>query len=286
MVLEGSQLPEDWIAKANLLDQIWASSTYNKEMLEKNGVAVDIQVIWHGFDQETYYPKFDSAKYLYNARTLLEDPFTFGFCGGHTNPIDRKGGQWLAEAFNVFNKEDNVKLKFHINKSYNPSFPAEAHLRSLIKEELQDKVEYDDSFLTDKELAEWYRGLDVSVTPSAGEAFCMSILEAIACGTPVIVTDWSGYLDYTKPTEQMHTRIKRRFLAHYGQFDPVCGSVWVEPDVEHLKEQLRWAFEHPEEVKESGRKASLWVHEHMTWEKQAIKTREVVENYEKNTDSM
>ena len=212
--------------------------------------------------------------------------FTFGFCGGHTNPIDRKGGQWVAEAFNVFNKEDNVKLKFHINKSYNPNFPAEAHLRSLIKPELQDKVEYDDSFMTDKELADWYRSLDVSVTPSSGEAFCMSILEAMACGTAVIVTDWSGYLDYTKPSNQIHVPVKRRFLAHYGMFDPSCGSVWVEPDIKKMSALMDRLYRSPWTSQELGKEAAKYVHEHFTWKKQAEKTIKAINNYEKNLSSL
>ena len=59
LVLEGDRIPEDWVARANMCDQVWASSTYNKEMLIKNGVACDIAVIHHGFDQEIYYSKWD-----------------------------------------------------------------------------------------------------------------------------------------------------------------------------------------------------------------------------------
>lgn len=305
LVLEGDRIPESWTARANMCDIVFASSEYNREMLIKNGVACDIVVIHHGFDQNTYYSKWDQdtgvSRQLYRygagehpqmgmvrdgeergvtARLPACNPFTFGFIGGHTNPIDRKGGQWVAEAFNVFSKEDNVKLVFKINKSYNPNFDSEGHLRSLIREDLQDKVEFNNDYMTDKELADFYRSLDVSVTPSAGEAFCMSIAEALACGTPCIVTDWSGYLDYTKPSAGCwHIPIKKRFLAHYGMFDPSCGSVWVMPDIEKLKEAMKACYVFPEITKEMGQKAAEYMHKEGTWEKQAQKTIEAINDF-------
>ena len=137
-------------------------------------------------------------------------------------------------------------------------------------------------FLDDNQLADLYRSCDVYVCPSMGEAFMMTGLEALACGIPMIATEWSGYLDYAVPSGGLiPVRIKRRVLATYGVFDVPSGSVWVEPDVEHLKEQLKWAFEHPAEINELGKKASIGVHEHMNWETMAKKTISAVENYGK-----
>jgi len=45
----------------------------------------------------------------------------------------------------------------------------------------------------DTELRDWYRAADVSIVPSlALEGFGLVVLEALACGTPVIVTDVGG----------------------------------------------------------------------------------------------
>lgn len=43
-----------------------------------------------------------------------------------------------------------------------------------------------------REMADWYRGIDVFISTSCSEGFQMPVLEAAACGRPVIATDVGG----------------------------------------------------------------------------------------------
>jgi glycosyltransferase involved in cell wall biosynthesis len=278
LVLEGDRIPEDWIAKANLIDQVWASSLYNQKMLEKNGVACNIVVIWHGFDENIYWNKWRGIDGKEKEEEIK--PFVFLFVGGHTIRGDRKGADILAQAFNIFKPEDNVKLIFKINTSYNPDFDAIYDLKSLIRSDLHDKVEFITEFLDDNQMANLYRSADVSVTPSLGEAFCQSILESMACGTPCIVTNYSGYLDYCNQENSFLIPIEKRVIAHYGPFDIYSGSVWVKPDIKELEIRLKAAYVFPEAIKEAGHMAAK-VQENMKWSDQAKKAIEVIENYGK-----
>lgn len=51
-------------------------------------------------------------------------------------------------------------------------------------------------FYSEEEMAELYRSVDLICQPLRGEAFCIPLLEAMACGTPVIATAWGGPLDF------------------------------------------------------------------------------------------
>ena len=51
---------------------------------------------------------------------------------------------------------------------------------------------YDTGQITQAHLAAWYRGLDVLSMCSYGEGFGVPLVEAMACGTPVICTDGSA----------------------------------------------------------------------------------------------
>ena len=51
-------------------------------------------------------------------------------------------------------------------------------------------------FKTQKELAELYGTSDIFCLPSENEGFPLTILEAMACGLPIITTDHPGYTDY------------------------------------------------------------------------------------------
>jgi glycosyltransferase involved in cell wall biosynthesis len=275
-VLEGDKIPEEWVAKGNMVDIIWACSTYNKQILENNGICIYVPVIWHGFDENIYKSKWGE----HNGEEKEEvKPFIFLFVGGYATRGDRKGADLLAWAFNVFNADDNVKLIFKINTSYNPSFDAVSDLKSLIKSDLHDKVEFITDFLDDYQMAELYKQADISVTPTLGEAFCQSILESMACGTPCIVTNYSGHLDYCNEENSWLIPVEKRILAHYGPFDVNCGSVWVLPSVAELSYLLVKAFKDKDEVKKMGKKASKYVHSFLKWSYQAKLTIKLLEEY-------
>lgn len=55
-----------------------------------------------------------------------------------------------------------------------------------------DQYAYMCGFIPPEQLAAVYSAADVFLAPSRGEGFCVPLLEAQACGTPVIVTDFSA----------------------------------------------------------------------------------------------
>mgnify|MGYP000931699663 CR=1 FL=1 len=52
---------------------------------------------------------------------------------------------------------------------------------------------------SDEEIAAFYRSLDVFVTASVSDGAQLGVLEAMACGTPVVATDAVGIRDYATP---------------------------------------------------------------------------------------
>lgn len=55
-----------------------------------------------------------------------------------------------------------------------------------------DQYAYRCGFIPQEQLAAVYSAADVLLAPSRGEGFCIPLIEAQACGTPVIVTDFSA----------------------------------------------------------------------------------------------
>lgn len=79
---------------------------------------------------------------------------------------------------------------------------------------------------TDPEMATLYSTADVYVLASVFEALSLPPLEAMACGTPVVVTDCGGVRDYVRPGENCLIGLPRnaQMLA-----DLILAALRVEP---------------------------------------------------------
>lgn len=108
-----------------------------------------------------------------------------------------------------------------------------------------------------EKLRELYLESDVFVFPSFFEGFGLVILEAMACGLPVIASDRSAGPDV---------------------LDEACGRVIAAGDVEHLVESLRWFGTNRGRLPEM-KKAARTKAEGFTWEKYRAAVGEAVESY-------
>jgi glycosyltransferase involved in cell wall biosynthesis len=87
-----------------------------------------------------------------------------------------------------------------------------------------------DRDIDEAELLDLYRDADAVVLPTRGEGFNLPAAEAMAAGLPVIVTGYSGHLDFCDESVRL---IDYRFAPSRSHL-AVAGSLWVEPDVEDL----------------------------------------------------
>src|SRR5208337_1960958 len=96
-----------------------------------------------------------------------------------------------------------------------------------------DSYSYDLGLITEPMMAAWYNGIDVLSMTSYGEGFGLPLIEAMACGVPVITTDASamtelcgaGYLVSGTPYwSDGHT------------------SMWVRPDISDIDQAYEAAY--------------------------------------------
>lgn len=157
-----------WKEILNGLTGIISVSSYNKELLLKNGFYDDeqrIAVFPNGFDGRKFYP-MDKAE----ARTQLgfsEDQFIIAFTGAFSK---RKGIDKLNRTLK--NCDDVYSI-----------FLGDGELRPDCENILFcGKV-------TNDQVALYLNAADVFVLPTKGEGCCNAIIEALACGLPVISSD-------------------------------------------------------------------------------------------------
>ena len=99
--------------------------------------------------------------------------------------VPNKGVPYLIEAMKILNQELNVKLILVGTGS------EEERIKRLIKQlDLEDKVKHLKN-IPDKLMFQLYTLADISVTPTLYEGLPLVVLEAMACGKPIVASNVS-----------------------------------------------------------------------------------------------
>jgi len=160
-------------------------------------------VIPHGVDLNIFkpYPKEECRK-IFN---LNKKKFVIGIVAANSDPEPRKG--WddlfvtLEKFFEKFPKERKRILIFAYTR---PGSPKGLNLYELAKRcHLERNVIFPEHLaqvvgLPDFEMAKLYSTFDLFLNASRREGFCLPVLEAQACGVPVIAANSSALPELVK----------------------------------------------------------------------------------------
>ncbi len=215
-------------AELCLADYILCLSDFAEESLIKNGVLRNkIFKVNLGFNPETF-----KAKDIYSEN----GKFRFVFAGTLTK---RKGIDLLIQAFEDLNLYDSELLLI------GPITDA----RELIPKN-NTRIKHID-YVSHKELNLLLNQSDVFVFPSYLDSWAMVVVEAMACGLPVVVSINTGASD----------------VVRQG------GGYVIHPEIITLRGVMKYFYDNRKEVERLGREARK-IAEQYTWEKYHKQVRE------------
>ena len=272
---EGTRLHQGWADILNTMDKIFVPSEATRNLFKWNGVMPEKRVINYGVSE--LYKPLELSTPLENKK----DEFAFlsvNSWGGDVG--DRKGTDLLIKAFDEEFKEDNVKLILKIGTFWQKGINyMDAIIRILGK--ANPNIIFNDQYMKEKDLVKLYNDCDCFVAPTRGESFGLTIINALACGLPVIVTKDinSGHMDFCKDRNSVlfvdaPTRLQGdlRFFAQ--------GNLLAEPDLDSLKKQMRYAFENKDKMRKLAISDSKEIRKNWSWDITANKIMEFLD--EKN----
>jgi mannosylfructose-phosphate synthase len=174
-------------------DAIIATSPLQSDAIGKHYdiPANNIVMIPPGYDDNRFYPVGDPMR-----ETIRQE---LGYTGPTVASIGRlsrnKGFDLLLDAFAVVvERLPHARLVLPVGtetvETTEDPILQELH-DQVASYELQDKVTITGS-LPDEAMADFYRAADVFALPSRYEPFGMTAVEAMACGTPTVLTTHGG----------------------------------------------------------------------------------------------
>ncbi len=258
-------IPNDWIEPLNtVFDEIWVPSNFTYKALINSGIETNIKVIPNGFEPNVFN---NAGKKISCNICSTEKKIRFLFVGG---TIWRKGIDILLEAYtSTFSNRDDVVLiiKDFGNKSFylNQNFKEKIHRISANKH--SPEIIYIDRDLSMNELSMLYRFATCLVHPYRGEGFGMPVLEALACGKPVIVTKGGATDDFCKKEfaymiESVKIRHRLKGLNLVKERVDI-----ITPKLNSLRFLMYNVYSSLNDAEERGKTGYAFVHKNFTWGK-------------------
>lgn len=200
------------------LRAVFTPSEHSRRFLVESGLHPEkVRVVPNGVDLDVFKPEGDRL-------TAAPGVFRALFVGGLTW---RKGIDLLYEAWRrAFTPDEPVRLV--LKAAGTRTFYRDSTLQPPADLPNVQLLDQDD--LTPEQMAKLYRSCDVLVLPSRGEAFGLPVLEAMACGIPVIIPEGGPF----------------------DGFVPRGAGLRIPLEVEALARALRWCRVYPGQLRVMG----------------------------------
>ncbi len=189
-----------------------AMTKHGQKELEGAGLSPEYAPI--GFDPEIFHPKPDQGQefresMLWADGLKPDEMFLIGSVGLNYAD-DRKGFVILLQAFKEFRKDHpEARLYLHTQackKEQGINYGKIANELGLMEYiGWPDQAQFWLGQYTPETVASMYSGFDVFCLPTRGEGFGMPVVEAQACGTPIIVTENTSGPELRKSGFLIHT---------------------------------------------------------------------------------
>ena len=213
--------PLRWRRDAALVDEVWAPSAYTAQALQ--GAAAPVRVVPHPLFIEDYAKVTPAPR-----RAKFQGVSVFDF----NSSLARKNPQGAIAAWvRAFGADPDCELTLKTQNGV--AFP---DALAVLRAAAPPNVRVIDEVWPYADVQSLIAGADVLVSLHRAEGFGLTPAEAMALGTPVLATAFSGVLDFMDETCAL--MVPSRPTPVDDPQGVYRGQSWAEPDIEAAAEAL------------------------------------------------
>lgn len=230
---ETDTLPTAAMQAINRCGLVLVPSRWGADCFRANGVTVPIEVVPLGYDPDRFG--------LQSPPAAKDGPCILGTAGALDAGGLRKNVRRVIDLFRqAFPSEPDARLRVKITP-----------LSPMVETHGDRRIEVIRHSLSPGELAEWYRSLTAFVNGSFGEGFGLHLLEAMACGRPLISTTFGGageFFDASVGYDVGYRLVEARNAVYRGR--------WADPNDGEVIARMRQVYRDRGEARRLGERAA------------------------------
>lgn len=227
---------EAWLRKPNVTPI--AMAPHGVRQMEAAGIACEYAP--HGIDTKVLKPTFEIEGQSVEEHMGTKDKFVVGMVAANKSSgmVHRKAFSENLLAFSIFKKKHpDAVLYLHTDATFAGGWNLPAllegcgidHTSAIFPNPLEYRYG-----IPQEQLAAYYTGMDVLLATSYGEGFGIPTIEAQACGTRVIGSNWAATPDLVSQDSWL--------VDGQPQWDSGQNAWWQIPNVPSIVEALELAY--------------------------------------------
>ena len=299
--LEGMNRMDKVLVSANFAKHITEGSIFDKkdqktqQLISQLKIEKPIEVLFEGYNTKIYDNKAPAEPRVNEMMSDVKESFCFLFVGHWLKgdfQQDRKNiGGMIRVFLEAFKNKKNPPALFLKTSRGSGSLTDRVYTKKMI-EQIKESVDSKrlpniyllNSDLTDKEMNALYNHPKVKahVSFTRGEGFGRPLLEATIGGKPMVVSGWSGQVDFLNPDmvnliggelQNVHpSAADDKFLLKEAQ--------WFQINYSEAGGVMKDIFDNYKKYLEKSRKHRQYTKDNFTWEKM----KDLLSDYLKDAD--
>jgi len=265
-VWESTRYSDDFFEILKKFDQFWCPSEWQKQCIINQGYPENkVFVVPEAVDGSMFNPEF----FNYTLDMYKDNRFKFILFGRWEY---RKATTEIIDTFlKTFKKEEPVDLILAVD---NPDYSTDG--MKTTEERLNHYNFRDDRlkvlhFVNRQDYVNYLRNGHVFLSCSRSEGWNLPLIEAMACGTPSIYSNWSGQLEFAQGKGHPVNILNEK---------PIPNSVgnYIEPDFEDLSKVMRDVYINYWKYKKKALEDSELIRTEFSWDNAANKALSILKN--------